>query len=154
MIVFILLGLQSRGYAGLEISTDKRVVSFGLMHLDEEKELAQYGGYQNEIICRSTNGNTWHLKISLLRPLASIQDSIPLECFKWQLVWKDGNGIAAYPYEFKEFSLFPELVYTSAPQEDNGKLVRLQFKYYLRIPEAQTRGSYNTVIRFTISEVL
>ena len=150
----ILLGLQQLAPAALEVSTDKKAISFGLMYLGDDKELAQYGGYHNEITCSSTNGNTWYLKISLLKPLSSVQDSIPLEYFKWQLAASDGKSTPITQYQYREFSLFPELVYISSPEENSGTPVHLQFKYRLEIPEAQTAGSYQTVIRFTITEVL
>ncbi|MBL7081852.1 MAG: hypothetical protein ISS44_04750 [Candidatus Omnitrophica bacterium] len=153
-LIAMLLIVQRLGFAALQISADKKAVSFGLMHLGETKELAQYGGYDHELVCSSTNNTTWYVKISLLKPLSSAQDSIPLENFKWQLVASNGNGTIANPYQFKEFSLFPELVYISAPEENSGRSVYLQFKYYLKIPEIQTRGSYNTVVRFTMTEVL
>ena len=153
-LIALLLILQRPGFAALQFSTDKKAVSFGLMQLGEAKELARYGGYDHEVICSSANNTTWYIKISLLKPLSSAQDSIPLENFKWQLVASNGNGTIANPYQFKEFSLFPELVYISAPEENSGTSVYLQFKYHLKVPEIQTRGSYNAIVRFTMTEVL
>ncbi len=148
------MSISSFAYAVLEISTDKKPVSFGLMDLGEEKELGRYGGYHHEITARSTNDNTWHLKINIFRPLTSGEHIIPLENFKWRLVSTDGRGALIYPYQYKEFSLSPELIYTSMSEENNGTRVKFRFKYLLKIPEMQVRGSYTTVIRFTITEML
>ena len=153
-LMLFLLSWQTIVYAVLEISIDKQPLAFGFMQLGEEKELNQYGGYHQEIVCSSTDGNTWYLKINLLKPLSSGQDAIPLENFKWQLVYSSGKGRIANLYEYKEFSLFPDLVYISASDENAGESISLQFKYLLEIPEVQTAGSYNTVIRFTLTEVL
>lgn len=153
-LIALLLNLPSFAYAGLELSVDRNPLSFGLMELTEEKELARYGGYEHEVTASSTNGNTWYLKINILRPLTSAEDTIPLEYFKWQATTLNGSGALARPYQFNEFSLFPELVYTSSVDENSGTEVTLQFKYRLKIPEVQIRGSYTTVIRFTLTEVL
>lgn len=143
----------SSAYAAIEISTDHRPIFFGPMQLDEEKELAQLGSYHNQITCSSTNANTWYLKINLLQPLTSGTQTIPLEYFKWQLTWTDGKGTVVNPYQFKEFRLFPDLVYISGQDEATGNSINFQFKYYLKIPENQVSGAYNTTIRFTLTEI-
>lgn len=153
IILLILIGSISSVWAAIEISTDHRQLFFGLMQLDEEKELAQLGTYHNQITCSSTNGNTWYLKINLLQPLTSGAETIPLEYLKWQLTWTNGKGTVVTPYRFKEFRLFPDLVYVSGPDEATGNSVNFQFKYYLKIPENQISGAYNTVIRFTLTEI-
>lgn len=145
--------LFSPAFAAINISTDHRPIFFGLMQLDEEKELAQLGTYHNQLTCSSTNANTWYLKISLLQPLTSGQETIPPEYLKWQLVWTDGKGTVVTPYQFKEFSLFPDLVYISGPDEAAGNSINFQFKYYLKIPENQVSAVYNTTIRFTLTEI-
>jgi hypothetical protein len=140
--------------AGLGLSTDHRALSFGLMQLGESKVLAQSGTFHNEIACSSTNGNAWYLKISLLQPLSSGADQIPLEAFQWQLIRTDGTGSVVSQSQFRPFSLVPDLVYISGPGEASGTTVRLQFRYSLAIPQAQTAGVYSTTVRFTLTEVL
>ena len=154
----VLLGLSllaAPAFAGLQFSTDHRSLAFGLMRLGEEKILAQSGSYHNEVTCSSTGGAPWYLKISLLRPLSSGADEIPLEAFKWQLARATGTGSVVSQSQFRPFTLIPDLVYVSGPGEDaSGIPVRLQFRYSLAIPQAQTAGSYLTTIRFTLTEVL
>lgn len=152
LLVLAILPLAS--YASIEISTDHRPLTFSVMQLGEEKELAQVGAYHNQVTCSSTNGITWYLKISVLQPLTSGQDSIPLENFKWQLVWTNGTGSIASHYQFKPFSLFPDIVYMSGPNEAAGNTINFQFKYYLKIPDAQINGVYSTTIRYTLTEIL
>jgi hypothetical protein len=148
-----ILALPIAGYASLELATDHRSLSFGAMQLGEEKELADFGGYQNEVTCRSTNGISWYLKINLLQPLSSGGDAIPAENLKWQLSWTNGNGTKPGGYTFKGFSLMPDLVYISGPGESSGGSIRFQFKYSLKIPEIQHSGVYNATIRFTLTEM-
>lgn len=150
----LILSLSCTAYATIEISTDHRALFFDVMQLGEEKELAQLGGYHNQITCSSTNGNTWYLKINLLQPFTQGQETIPLESFKWQLAWTGGKGTLLSPYQFKPFSLIPDLVYISGANESAGAAIDFQFKYYLKIPETQVSGAYNTTIRFTLTEVL
>lgn len=152
--LILILSFASAAYAAIEISTDHRALFFDVMQLGEEKELAQLGSYHNQIACSSTNGNTWYLKINLLQPFAQGQESIPLDSFKWQLAWTDGAGTIPNPYQFKPFSLTPDLAYISGANESSGNTINLQFKYYLKIPEVQVSGVYNTAIRFTLTEAL
>ena len=140
--------------AALGLSTDHRALAFGLMQPGEEKVLAQSGTHHNEITCSSTSGNAWYLKISLVAPLASGGEEIPLERFQWQVSRVDGAGTVVNQSQFRPFSLFPDLVYLSAPGEAAGAAVRLQFRYSLKVPEAQAAGSYHTTVRFTLTEVL
>lgn len=154
----LVLSFSLPAYAELSISTDHRSLFFGIMQLGEEKELAQQGSHHNEVTCSSTGANTWYLKINLLQPLSSTaaeaEEMIPVESFKWQFVWTDGKGTAPDAYQFKSFSLTPDLVYMSGPDEANGNSINFQFKYYLKIPESQTSGVYSTTIRFTLTEIL
>ena len=146
--------LVSSAFAGLGLSTDHRSLFFGLMQLGEEKTLAQSGSFQNEVICTSTSGVSWYLKISLLRPLTSGADSIPLENFGWQVTRTDGHGTVVNPSQSRGFGLTPDLVYISGPGDADGRPVRIQFRYMLKIPDAQVSGVYQTTIRFTLTEVL
>ncbi len=141
-------------HAAIEISTDHRQVSFGLMELGEEKILAHQGAYHNDITCSSTNGQSWYVKISVLQPLTSGAETIPLEQFHWQARTSNGQGTLARQEEFTPFSLVPSLVYLSGPNEVTGQRVTLQFRYRLQIPERQVSGIYSTTIRFTLTELL
>lgn len=154
LILALILSLSCAAYATIEISTDHRALFFDVMQLGEEKELAQLGGYHNQITCSSTNGSIWYLKINLLQPFTQGQEAIPLDSFKWQLAWTDGTGTVSSPYQFKPFSLIPDLVYISGANESTGSTINFQFKYYLKIPEIQVSGAYNTSIRFTLTEAL
>lgn len=155
-VIFVIFFLCGAGaaYSGIAISTDHRSIFFGLMESGQEKELAEFGTYHNQITCSSTNGYAWYLKISVLGPLASGAEMIPLENFKWKLAFTDGVGTVPNLYEYKAFNVFPELVYISGPDEATGRSVRFQFKYNLSVPEIQVSGNYNTRIRFTLTEVL
>ncbi len=147
--------LAGSAQAGLTLTTDHRSLFFGPMKLGETKELASSGAYHNQITCSSTSGNQWYLKVNMIQPLMSGTDQIPPENFRWQVVWTSGKGtLPANRGTYKPFSLFPELVYMSGPQEATGSSVELQFKYSLEIPETQTSGVYNAIIRFTLTEIL
>lgn len=146
--------LPIASFAAIEISTDHRPLAFSVMQLGEEKELAQLGAYHNQITCSSTNGNTWYLKISVLGPFTCGQETIPLENFLWQMSWTNGLGSTTNPYQFKPFTVFPDLVYVSGPNEAAGGSVSFQFKYKLKIPEAQLSGIYSTTVRFTLTEIM
>ena len=140
--------------ADLELSTDHRALFFGLMQPGEEKMLAEAGTFHNEIACASTGGSTWYVKISILQPLSSGMDEIPLESFGWQLTRTDGSGSVVTTGELRSFTLTPDLVYISGPGEGSGQPVHFQFRYSLKIPEEQMGGVYHTTIRFTFTEVL
>ena len=153
-LVFAFGGFAGSAWAGLELSTDARSLFFGRMQLGEEKELAQFGTYHNEITCSSTGNKTWHLKINLLHPLAAGNDTIPVESFAWQLFETAGIGTVANQRQFVPFQLSPDLVYVSGPDEAKGARITFQLKYRLRIPEQQVKGLYQTTLRFTLTEVL
>lgn len=140
-------------HAAMELRSDSRSLFFGLMELGEDKTLSQAGAYHNEIICASTGGRPWFLKVNALGPLASGAEEIPLERFSWQLVRAEGTGGGASPGEYRPFDLIPDTVYISGPGEDAGQPVRLQLRYRLRLPDAVVSGSYQTTIRFTLTEV-
>lgn len=141
-------------YAALTLSTDHRSLFFGLMQLGEEKILANAGSHHNQVTVSSTSGRTWYLKISVLQPLSSGADTIPLEHFRWELVDTSGRGTIASHHEPRPFTLSPEMVYFSSPDEASGQSVQFRFRYLLTVPEAQVSGTYQTTIRFTLSEVL
>lgn len=140
--------------AAVELSTDHRPIAFGRMELGQEQVLAQFGTSHNQITCSSTNGQAWYLKISLLHPLAAGAETIPLEAFAWQVVSTTGRGTVAHSNQFTPFSLMPDLVYVSGPNEASGGPVTLQFRYRLRIPAHQVSGIYQTTVRFTFTELL
>lgn len=154
-LIFILIFVfASYAYPAIEITTDHRPLFFGSMQLGQKKELAEFGSYHNQITCSSTNQNTWYVKISLLNPLTCGAETIPPEYFKWQLSYTNGIGTQVNEHRYKEFSLFPDTVYISGPGEATGGSINFQFRYYLMIPEAQISGTYNTTIRFTLTEAL
>ncbi len=153
--IALILCVAGSAEAGLTLTTDHRSLFFGPMKLGETKELASAGAYHNQITCSSTNGIQWYLKINIIQPLMSGMDQIPPENFRWQVVWTSGRGvIPANRGTYKPFSMFPEMVYLSGPQESSGTAVDLQFKYSLEIPETQASGVYNAIIRFTLTEML
>ena len=146
--------MAAPAFAALEFSTDHRSLSFGLMQPGEEKILAQSGSFHTEVTCTSTNGVTWYLKVSLLQPLAAGGELIPPEDFGWQVTRADGTGTVVDSSQFRSFSMMPDLVYISGPGEADGRPVRIQFRYQLKLPEAQISGAYHANIRFTLTEVL
>ena len=152
--VVVLGAVTMPAFAALEIFTDNRSLFFGVMQLGETKILAQSGTYHNEITISSSEGRPWYLKISLLRPLGSPADTIPLESFSWQLTDFTGAGTGYSQSGFRSFSLVPDLVYASGSNEANGQPVRLRLRYRLQLPEAQTGGVYQTALRLTLTEVL
>ena len=153
LFITLLAGTPA-GEAALTITTDHRTIAFGVMQLGEEKRLAQLGSYQNQITCSSTNGQSWYLKMHLLQPLSSGAETIPLEQFTWRVTSPNGKGTLAAPNQFAPFSLTPQLVYISGANEASGDAIVLQFTYSLRIPDAQVSGIYQTLIRFTLTELL
>lgn len=155
--VFILvasLSISNNAAAALNVSIDFQSVFFDRIGLGETKELFDFGDYHNEVTCNSTNGRTWYLKMHLLRPLSFDRFSIPVENFQWQVVYSDGTGDLMNPHRYTPFSLIPNLIYMSGSGESSGTDVRIQFKYRLTIPEIQRAGTYNTIIRYTLTEML
>ena len=146
--------LPNEAIGALELSTDHRAVSFGVMKPGEEKTLSQSGSFHNEITCASTGGVAWYVKISLLQPLSAGGEIIPPEALQWQLTQTDGHGSVSSQNQFRNFSLAPDLVYISASDEAAGTPVHFQFRYALTLPEAQVAGVYQTTIRLTLTEVL
>ena len=140
--------------AAFDVSTDHRPVFFGLMQLGEDETLAQFGTYHHQLTVTSNNGRSWYLKISVLTPLSSGAETIPLDQFQWELVSTTGNGTIAHPHAWTPFSLIPEIVYFSGAGEASGTAVSLQFRYRLQVPQAQVSGIYQTTIRFTLTEIL
>ena len=155
ILLLVCVGVAGPAFAALGLSTDHRSLPFGIMQLGEEKILAQAGSFQNEITCSSTGGNAWYLKISLIQPLTSGGgEAVPLDAFKWQLTRTDGNGSVVTQSQFRPFSLAPDLVYISGPGEAAGASIHFQFRYSLKVPDAQTTGVYSTTVRFTLTEIL
>lgn len=154
IVPFLVVSRASALYAALSLSTDHRPVAFGRMQLGEEKTLADFGGFHNEITCISTNGRGWFLKVNVLQPLVSGANAIPVERFQWHLVSTTGHGNIPFYAQFVPFSLFPESVYLSAPDETSGVPVAFRFKYQLQVPEEQASGIYQTTVRFTLTEIL
>ena len=153
LFVMLLAGTPA-GEAALTITTDHQTIAFGVMQLGEEKRLAQLGSYQNQITCSSTNGQSWSLKMHLLQPLSSGAETIPLDQFTWQATSPNGHGVLASPNQFTPFSLAPQTVYISGADEASGDAVTVQFTYSLRVPDEQVSGIYQTIIRFTLTELL
>ena len=152
-VILTALVISAPADAALELSTDHRSLSFGSMQGGEEKTLAQSGSYHTEVTCLSTNGQTWYLKISLVRPMTAGGEEIPPEYFAWQVMQSDGNGNVIGSGDFRPFGMMPELAYISGPGEGNGQPVRIRFRYMLRVPEAQVQGLYQASVRFTLTEV-
>ena len=150
----LLMAQATSASAALTLSTDHRALFFGVMQLDETKELAQAGSFHNEVTVVSDNGATWYLKIHVLRPLSSGGQDIPLENFQWQLDNTTGHGTAERRHEFVPFRQTPDLVYLSGADEAMGAPVRFQFLYRLHVPETQSAGVYQTTVRFTLTEIL
>ena len=153
VVAFALCG-ASPAPAALQLSTDHRSLFFGVMQLGEEKTLANAGTYQNEVTVSSDGGQLWYLKISLIQPLTSGANEIPLDALAWQVTNAGGSGTLTQGSEPRPFQLTPDLVYISGPNETAGAPVTLQFRYRLTVPQAQASGVYSTTIRFTLSEVL
>lgn len=153
-IVAILLAWQGPAWAGLTLTTDHRSLVFGLMQLGESKELAQFGTYHNELTCTSTNGQTWYLKIQVLQPLSNGAETMPAERMEWQAETPEGIGTLQNPNHYTPFSVMPQLVYLSGPNEAGGGTIHLRLKYRLTVPEDQISGAYQATMRFTLTEVL
>ncbi len=146
--------ISSPAYAIFELRADNNVIDFGFMNIAEVKEVRGKGTYHNEITCRSDSGNTWYLKIHLIGPLKSGSDSIPFNNFAWRVISViNGNGIIYNEDVFRSFSDFPELVYTSGPNDSKGDEVKIRFDYRLSIPRNQPPGNYRTIVRYTMTEL-
>ena len=152
----VILGSGALSEAAVSVTTDHQPVSFGVMELGEEKTLARYGTYQNQVTCSSSNGQPWYVKISALSPFSSLSvpgETIPLERFGWQITWTNGKGVLMSPHQFTPFSLLPQLAYISNADEARGEAVSFQFSYALQMPQAQVSGMYQTTIRITVTEL-
>lgn len=155
MTIFLVIGLCRYACADFEISVNGRFLEFGLMELGEFKEIKDSGDYQNEVTCKSDRGHTWYLKIHLVRPLSSMGNEIDIESFKWKVVnVVNGTGYATNINEFNSFSKKPMVVYTSSPDESDGREVTLRFIYGLKIPQTTLTGNYQAGIRYTFTETL
>ena len=154
VLLAILLAWQGPAWAALTLTTDNRSLFFGVMSLDESKELAQFGSYHNEITCSSSNGQTWYLKVQVLDPLRAGGEVMPPGQLEWQMETPDGIGSLSHPNDYAPMTVMPQLVYISGPNEAAGANIRLRFKYRMTVPEAQISGVYQATIRFTLNEVL
>lgn len=153
-IALLLMSITTTCLAGkLTISTDTSNISFGAMDIGEQKELGGYG-YHNQLTCKSTNGRTWYVKIHVLAPLTSQGiKTISNSYFRYMLAWTDGTG-SPQNTSYNAFTTIPTLVYVSGPNDNDGNSVNMQFKYDLSIPANQVAGVYNTIVRYTMTEVL
>ena len=81
-------------------------------------------------------------------------EAIPVESLQWELESTTGIGTTPTLRRYVPFELTPSLVYISGAGEATGTTVQFHFKYALTIPEEQVSGTYQTTIRFTLTEVL
>ena len=158
VLVIFFIGLilvSTDAYALFELNVDNFTIDFGFMNIGQTKELMERGSYQNEITCRSDNGNIWHLKIHLLDPLKSGTNYIPLSDFEWKVTSViNGDGVAYNQGAFNSFLDIPSLTYTSGPGDGTGRDVRIRFDYRLTVPKNQPSGNYRTILRYTVTEIL
>lgn len=141
--------------ATFEITVDKAFIDFGFMEIGEFKEIKEQGDYHNEVTCKSDRGQTWYLKIHLVAPLQSGASEMPSANFKWKVIDViNGTGYAKNKNEFNSFSTAPMAVYTSSPEDNQGREVKIRFTYGLEIPQTQITGNYQCIMRYTFTETL
>ena len=154
-ILAIVTSYAQDSHALFQISVDSRFIDFGYMSLGEFKELHDKGSYQNEVTCQSDKGETWYLKIHLVSPLRWGANEIPAENFKWKAIdLITGTGYVTNRNLFNDFSNIPMLVYTSSPEDNAGREVKIRFTYGLQVPGELITGNYQATIRYTFTETL
>ena len=152
MLIFLICG---HACSGLTLTLDNNHLEFGKMNIGEWKEISKEGSYHNEVVCSSTNGKTWYLKINLLIPFSSDKNVISEENLKWKVEEViGGNGVIFNEDRFNNFSVIPQTVYTSGPSDNNSADVQIRFSYGLLVPENQINGNYSTLVRYTMTEAL
>lgn len=159
IILFVSLALTLAGHsaqATLSMDIDVNNLDFRIMDPGQTYELADKGTYHNEVSCSSTNNRTWYLYAQAIRPFTSGIRTIPIENFKWMVVSVgDGKGTLLNNVNIANpFTLTPGLIYTSDSLDNTGTVIRIRFRYVLTIPKNQVAGAYDSVVRFTMNEVL
>lgn len=156
MVMMIVLVWAGEAHAALTMNLDRSQLDFRAVNPGDTVVLADQGVYHNIVTCASTNGKTWYLKAHMVRPFTCGMYTIPGENFQWMCVSTgQGNGIVYNRINIANpFTSTPGLVYTSDSTDNNGKEVKLQFRYILTIPKNQVAGSYDSVVRWTMLEIL
>jgi len=156
VVMMVLLVWTGAAHAALTMTLDRQQLDFRSGNPGDTIELADQGVYHNVVTCTSTNRITWYLKAHLVRPFTCGMYTIPNENFKWMCVsMGQGNGTVFNRINIANpFTVTPGLVYTSDSTDNNGKEVKLQFRYLLTIPKNAVAGSYDSVVRWTMLEIL
>ena len=131
----------------LEVSPTN--IDFGSITPGEWSETGT-GSYDNEATSVSNNDRTWYLKVSAEGPMVGSFDEIPLDSLKWYIYNTTGAGSTVSGWN--NFSTSQTLCYTSAGDDDIGSEVKVRFKYALQAPGDTRSGSYNTTIRYTMTQ--
>lgn len=159
-IAIIVLGFVvlacGMAHAAITMTLDWDMVDFRTMESGQTRDISDKGVYHNEIICTSTNNQTWYLKTNLIRPLTAGMSTIPNECFYWMVVDViNGKGIVFNNRNILvPFTTYKSLVYTSDPADNTGTPVGLRFRYTLKLPRNQVAGNYVGSVRWTMTELL
>lgn len=142
------------------IDLDKNNIDFGQVRPGECKNLGE-GSYHNQVTCKSNNGRSWCLTISLPGPLIGMRKGgkIPSSNFKYMPILNSGakrvgTGTVNGQYTYKELSSENSQVYTSSVEDALANLVDVQFQYSLSIPDNATADYYTTTVVYTLTEML
>ncbi|OIO32732.1 MAG: hypothetical protein AUJ70_04900 [Candidatus Omnitrophica bacterium CG1_02_40_15] len=147
------------------VSVSLNTLDFGNVQPGLWKELKTAGGgYHNEVVCKSNDGEIWHLKIKIDHALTSESKTIPLANLKWMCAYVGsknspyaaGTGTLANAIDYISFTTADALVYTCGADEKNNlpNGIGAQFNYGLSVPDTQSAGNYTAIVTYTMTETL
>ncbi|MDD5439855.1 MAG: hypothetical protein PHS37_06695 [Candidatus Omnitrophica bacterium] len=155
-LMFLAAATEGRAEFNVSITDNNNYLDFGAVKCGEEARIALKGGYHHAIQCVSTNGNTWYLKIDVIRPFTCGDKTIPMDNMAVVVEQQvSGQGIVMYgtnrdiPLTGRETT-----IYTSALGDNTGQQVVLNIYYTLKIPENQVAGSYTANLQYVMIERL
>lgn len=133
-----------------ELSIDQGFIDFGRMRPGETRGNMPSAGLL--VTAKTNSGRPWSLKISDSSAFSSGPYTIPNDNFIWS-GWTDGAG-RWYGTGKESMTITPTLVYGSGAGEEtnlpNG--VTNHFRFKLNVPSNQRPGTYQTTVKFTMTE--
>lgn len=107
-----------------------------------------------KVTVKTNNGEPWYLKIHNLNELSDGKNVIPNQNFYWYGQPGKNNQGVWYGRNITAFTLDPVLAYSAGYNEFNTlpNGLDLFFKFRINVPQKQNRGTYRTVVAFTLTE--
>lgn len=156
LVLLFLTYLAANANAAIDVSIPdgNAFLDFGSVNSGDSITLSEKGGYHHSIVCTSNTGNTWYLKLSVVKPFTFGTRTIPMENFSLtieQLV--NGKGSVNGGLN-RDIPIMPTttLIYTSANEDNAGTQIEFKIYYKLNIPKNQVAGNYTAHLQYTISE--